>query len=295
MTIYLEWLVDGEADLFVWKRGNRVRYFLRTGEDLPRQLVSREYLQGERVVDGSKMFRADLLEQLDCDVTKADVLRTEYSQKSLIEIVDQYNACRGTPTERTVRQPREKSLSFAVRLGVERVSGSIYEERGFTKSRYDYGATTSALLGVEAQALLPFANQRWALFASAYYHRFDNGNPEGTAGVDYRSVSIHGGFRRYIYLSKQTAVFLNAALGLQFPFTSSVNYPRLFTSRRVTVPAFRNAPLQFGAGVSIGRRYQLELQYCIPQNIIQVSADWYTHLTTIGLTGAYRFNVGGSR
>ena len=295
MTVYLEWLVDGEADLFFWKNGNTERLFLRLGEESPDQLVSRSYLKEGGVIDNTNQYRAELLKALDCGVSRSDVLASSYTRESLADIVHQYNACIGVPTEQQmVRTPRPDRFSLALRLGAEQFWGMIHSDRtNGLGGDYTLDRTVSPRIGVEAQALLPFGNNRWALYTEAYYHSFNNraAGPE-TAIIDYQSVNVAGGARRYIYLSQSTALFVNAALVLQFPISSSVQFPQRDTDQRKEVPAFRNAPLQAGIGISISDRYQMEFQINETQNVIghlDSYTSYYTNIKSLGLVLSYRF------
>ncbi|WP_420457822.1 hypothetical protein [Neolewinella sp.] len=289
-TVFLQYLVDGEADLFYYENGNR-RYFLyRSGESTPQELISREYLNGTRIVDNTNNFRSQLQQKVSCGVERADLLRVHYRKNSLVDFFTDYNHCRGAAVVRYERFEHRPRVRFAAKVGVERLAGKGLHERGAGVLRYGVEPITAPRLGLEAVVTLPFANRRWALVAEAYYHRIQHQTvAENELIFDYQSVALVGGFRRHIGLGRETSLFLGAAAMYQFPFYSTVTMPRggAFAPRTPSVSG-SNGAYQVSGGLLLFDRYQLELQYTTAQNLIQTSLYRYTSLHTVSLLFAYR-------
>ena len=296
MTVYLECLVDGEADLFFWKQGELERYFLRIGEEIPEQLISREYLKGKIIIDNTNQYRAKLLSTLDCGIDRQDVLLTGYERLPLMAIVQRYNACRsGVPVAQlATRMPQTDHFSFALRVGSERVAGQLFGRQSSGRLRtFDLSPRYVPRLGLELESLLPFANNRWALFLESYYHRFNQraDAQAGRAGMDYQAVNLLAGARRYLYFSERTALSLSLAGVFNLPLKGSLaQFPDGTSGQLYEEVAYRNLYLQFGLGINFHKRYLLEFRIGERQNLLADDHSAFSLLRFMSFSAGYRFN-----
>ena len=293
-TVFVDVLVDGQVDLFYWERGERKRFFYRRGEDAPRQLVSRRYRQGQDIRRDDS-FRGVLGAQLKCPNVRAQQAQTlRYERRSLTDYVTAYNGCAGGATRVIERQPTAGRLSLGLRAGLERADLMVDIERvpGFG-STYDFTAQTTPRLGVDLEYRVPFAGNRWAVYTGAYYHAYRDQQTSRfnrTANIYYRAVNVPLGIRRYAYVMGRNSVFLNGQVSFEVPLNS--NLTEVGTLLYNYGPT-KSVGLEFGGGVSLSDRYQLEAITCRGRSLTENFTDAPSKYTYTALLMTYR--IGGGR
>ncbi|WP_116127080.1 hypothetical protein [Lewinella sp. IMCC34183] len=287
-TVFLEWLVDGAADLFYYEDGELRRFFYRLGDGVPRPLVNRRYRRGQAVLEQAP-FRGELRRQVNCGGADADVRDLGYRRRELVAYFEEYNACEGVAYQTMVRQPAADWLRISLRPGGSFHFGEVRFDGSFGGRRIpELVPTTGVRLGVEAEAVLPLANQQWSVFGELYVQRVTSGRDSitrGDASLNLRSLNVPLGFRRYIHLGPQRSLFVSLFGLFQFPWDSYT----FVTNARVKggYPASWNFGLGAGGGYRSGR-WLVELRYAHNQDILQKFVNVSTYYRSVSLVAGYR-------
>ncbi|MGB3800349.1 MAG: hypothetical protein WA952_11100, partial [Lewinella sp.] len=210
-TVFLEWLVDGEADLFYWEKGEVRRLFYRLGDAAPTPLVNRRYRRGYRIIDQA-LYRGQLRTDVNCDVPDYAFKDLTYQREDLVHYFADYNDCRGADYRKSLRPPAPGNVRLYLRPGGAYFFGELRTDNGApTPEVSPLVETLGARVGLEVEMVLPLANERWSLFAEAYVQRVSSGGDSTTAPgstVNLRSVNVPLGVRRYFYLSGDRSLFI---------------------------------------------------------------------------------------
>ena len=292
-TVFLSLLVSGAADLYAYEQGELRRFYYRLGDDVPTPLVSRAYRVGASDIRRDDSFRGELRAKVNCDARDARLQQLPYERGALVRYFEEYNNCRGD-TAATVyrREPRAGRLSVGLRLGAER-GHVVFTDGGSFSAQRELPGEIVPRYGLEVEYRLPFAANRWAVFTGAYFHSIEAERQQRSLPrpyiVNYHALGVPLGVRRYVYLSGRTGVFVNAVLLLDFPTSGFLSTP-FRSNDRLLAPSW-NAGFDFGGGLSIRDRYQLEVRYGLARGITDRHPDFPTDYTTLAVIATYRIVV----
>ena len=271
-TVFLRQLAEGEADLYFWSSGTYEGYFLRTGADTPQLLISRRYRGQGRKVHEDRSYLAQLVSQLQCDRSRPGTLgihEADYTEKDLLRVVGNYNTCVGTPTEAYVQSPQR--VRFWLRAGVERSEVAYYLLLP-RRQEMHMGAAVAPRFGLESEYALPFTRWRYSMYLGAEYRvgtTFSGTwqykySADREVRLDYESISLPIGVRRYLTLGKTSQLILTAGGLLDIPIGEGLNYADGNGRQIETGPSFG---LQLGGGFQLFERLRVEGRYQHNRNI----------------------------
>ncbi|WP_168797483.1 outer membrane beta-barrel protein [Neolewinella litorea] len=288
-TVFLEFLVDGEADLFYFESGEMKRFFYRQGEDKLAPLINRSFLENGFRVE-RPTFRGQLRSAINCSTPEVTLRKIAYRRADLVDYFVDYNSCRGASYRVDLRPTNPNRFRVRLRPGVEYYAGPVLFDNGFGgHSRSMLVGTVGPRFGIEVEHILPYANERWALFVEVYYHSLRSEvQQENTrnATVNLRSVNVPLGFRRYLHLSPAKSFFFETGGGFQFPWDSFLSQRTATRVRGYEVSW--NFGLFAGAGMNVGRRFSLQFRYLHNSDLLQTYITNSTKLRGYTLVGAYR-------
>ncbi|RQP14172.1 MAG: hypothetical protein EAS48_02230 [Chryseobacterium sp.] len=295
--LFLRQLSDGKAKLYVYRDGNLVRYFYAMDNQVPRQLIYKPYSVDEVTVGYNTEFRRQLEDLANCpSMNIRRINRTEYTERSLQNLFNEYNNCTGTETSANanIQEKRTSSIHLAARPRVNfskmtAASGNLsYEVDG----KIGFG------LGLEAEYILPFNKGKWgALFEPTYASYKSDGKHEAvyasggmlTSKADYQTIELAFGVRHYMFLNNDSKFFFN------FLAVPQVDLDSKFTLNRNDGSQFRELEISgklnfaLGAGYKYGDRYSLELRYFTPRNNLQDYMFWSGKFNSLSLILGYNF------
>ncbi len=288
-TVFLEWLVDGEADLLYWQDDDLRRFFFRVGPEPIQPLISRRYRQGQLIFEQTT-YRGQLRSEVNCDINDRELRVLAYSRKNLTAYFRGYNACRGVDFVVASRQPEGRRVSVNLRAGGSYSGGRMLLSNGIgghvTKT-IEY--TPAPRLGLEVEMMLPFLNNRWAVIGEMYYRRLTtNSSMESRekVAIHLRSVNFPVGVRRYLHLGGGKAIFVSAGGMLQFPTRSFITSYNGSGARSFN--ASWNFGVQAAAGLQFNDRLKVEAQFHHDQDVLQDYIYYSTYLRGISLLASYR-------
>lgn len=287
-TVFLEWLVDGAADLFYWEEGETRRFFYRLDDAPLTPLIKRRYLRGSQIVDQDQ-FRGTLRAAVNCRAADRELRSLRYTRRDLVAYFEQDNRCRGGASVTLRRRDNGERARLYLRAG-----GNVYFGHALFGNNFNGHderpllPTYGVMLGPEAEVFLPRANHRWSATGGVYLQRSSSGNeeiPPQRSSLDLRSVNLPLGVRRYFYLGRDRALFLHAIGLLQFPWNS-----RVVATTQVRSYGF-DASWNFGAAAGAGvqwNRLVVEVRYTHDQDVLQKYVTNSTYYRSVGLVAGYR-------
>ncbi|MCP9235900.1 hypothetical protein [Lewinella sp. JB7] len=220
--VFLEYVVDGEADLFYWEAGERKRYFYRLASEVPVQLVNRRYLK-ERKIITQHNYRGQLQSAVFCPESGNALSTLKYTRRELADYFQSYNACTGNLSKTYRPAPTSSPLQVWLGGGMGLYTGPT--RHLLAGSDKPIGTTYSQTLGLTVERILPLAKQRWAVHFGAQYQRISSTSlvpPSGGSAVYLQLINVPFGVKRYIHLSARSAAFIRALGVFQVPLDGMV-------------------------------------------------------------------------
>ncbi len=148
----------------------------------------------------------------------------------------------------------------------------------------DFGNKLTFRFGVEAEFVLPFNKNKWAIIIEPTYQYFKSEKETSTSkvDVDYKSIEFPIGIRYYLYLNNNSKLFVNGSY--VYDINSNKSTIRLDSETNVEINSRHN--LAFGLGHKFKDKYSIELRYqttrTILSNYIYWDSDYQTFSVILG-------------
>jgi hypothetical protein len=76
--------------------------------------------------------------------------------------------------------------------------------------------------GIEAEFVLPFNKNKWAIILEPTYNSYDASISSEPIKIDYQALELPLGLRHYFFLNDRSKISLSIAIQLTVPFNSEV-------------------------------------------------------------------------
>jgi hypothetical protein len=241
--LFLKTVIEGKASLFFYFEGQLVRFFYQVIGSNIKQLVYKPYLvtfEGNsatasgsfkptaRFAKYNNYFRQQMLQDLACQsISEKDLAHINYDRASLRRIFIRYNKCTNS---NYVDLEKKNFFNLTIRPTLNN-SGLLVKDGRLDAGSVDFGKNISVQLGIEAELVLPFNKNKWSIIIEPTYQRFKSEKskqtPDVSGGViiskvNYESLELPLGVRRYFFLNKQSAIFANVSFCPNFPINSRI-------------------------------------------------------------------------
>jgi len=292
-TLFLNVLVEGKATLYQYEDGNLVRFFTSTSNDNEaQQLVYKPYKESDMQIGYNNQFRGQLYSVMKDEFP--DLKRfsnLKYEKDVLVNLFTDYNAKKGELVNNINDKKNKSSINFKITAGVAFNSVSAKQSFTYRESSSDFSTKASLRVGAEVEVILPFNNSKWAVFANpGYQHYKDSYDKVDSWQVDYTFVDVPLGVRHYMYVSKKSKIFLNAAYVLAFNVNKS-NINTVYRGNSWPVPLsadLKNAPnVAVGVGFSHGN-FSLEGRYGLKRQLSRNQILWSVDYTSLNIILGYK-------
>ena len=274
-TLFLEQLLEGDANLFYYEDSNLIRFFYNINNSPTEQLVYKKYLTPDNRIGENTDFKKQLWDELKCDnLSLDDVKTTDYKKSELIEFFTLYNQCKNPAYVNTTASKinNRKVFNLGLRAGLNSASMDFKSPQSSTNFNLDN--SSSLRFGIELEATLPFNRNKWSIFIQPMYQSF-----EGEAQlefqnvfVDYKSIETSIGVRHYFFLNPDSKIFINSAFQIDSALDSYIDFE--------TSSDFEIAPrtsFSFGLGFA-HKNASIKLNYnprrALLSNYAAISSDY---------------------
>ena len=282
-TVYLKALTEGKASLYKYESGDLVRYFFNLDSLQPFQLIHKPYRADQTHIGENDAYKNQLSPLLTCtDITITDLEKLEYKDPELEKIISRFNSCDNSESISYNQKTKKDLFNLNVRPGLNITSLTTINDV-LVSGNYDFGTKATFRLGLEAEIIMPFQRNKWALIAEPVYQYYKASIPEGNRvyKADYKSLEINAGIRHYFFLNDLSKIFLNATLILDYPFNSTVN------AGTTDLEVAKSLNSSFGAGYKFKDHFSAELKYQFKRELFNNYVSWFSEYKTISVVFGY--------
>jgi len=250
------------------------------------QLVFKTYKASGDLIGENNRFKQQLLNDLKCDqIASKDINRASYEKKDLVNLFVSYNQCGNLEVVNFEKKQEKDLFNLSLRLGVNSSSLDL-ESSANTINNVDFGNKTGLRIGLEAEFILPFNNDKWAIIAEPTYRLFKSEKETSalSAEVDYASIELPIGVRYYFFLNNNSKLFVNGSLILDITNKSSVLY-----STGTELEISNSSNLGLGLGYKQNDKYSVELRYHTNREVLSSYKTYTSDYKTVSIILGYSF------
>lgn len=275
-VLFLEVLVKGEASLYSYHDGLRPRLFFQVKNEPIEQLIYKRYLVGGMVAKNN-FYKQQIFKNLTCEtITLKEIEKLDYFKNDLEALFHKYNKCVDPNYVSLLKSDNKIKFNLSLRPGLNS-SNFEFTRSTFINRDYDFGNKQNFRLGLEAELVFPFNNNKWALIFEPTYqyfnatNRFDFQNiPDLSENVtlNFNSIELPIGVRHYFFLSNQAKIFVNASYVVDFSFNSKLEIANVNNPNRNELEILSSNSLSLGLGFKLKNRYSVEFRHFLGRNLI---------------------------
>lgn len=288
-TLLLKVLVEGKITLYQYEENNFVRYFFSEGDNSnAEQLVYKEY-KVDTYISKNYAFRQqlyNLMKDVNPDIEKYEKIK--YEKKNLVNLFSDYNGSNGQQTTNLSEKQNKALINVRLTPGVTFTSVSINND--LSNVEYDFSNKIGFRIGAELEYIMPFNNNKWALFIDPNFQSYsDSGTKNGITGdIDYKFIQIPFGARYYMYLTPKSKVFVDAAYTMSLVMGGSyVTYKRYNQSDAIKLDVSNHSAFSIGAGYGYDR-YSAAVRFNANKGILNTYPYWSSQYNSISIILGYR-------
>lgn len=278
--LFLKVLVEGKASLYSYVDGNLRRYFFGKLPSEINQLVYKKYKTPDGEVAYNKNFRQQLLNEVRCGESRTKLRNLDYTQSDLVKYFVNYNSCENVEPVNYAASESGMKFHLSVKPGLDFSSLSIANNM-VSDSRTDFNSELGFRIGLEAEFVLGFNKNKWALIVEPSYRSYTS-EKEGLE-VDYSSLEIPFGLRHYLFFNDSSKMFVNAAYVFDFTLGESV----ISREPRENLDIEPRGNLSLGLGYSFANTYSVELRYFVNREILNY-LNWRSQYKVISVVFGWK-------
>lgn len=270
-TVFLRLLVIGKASLYRHAGSGREWYFLQRDSTSIVPLVYKLYkLPGGYGTNAG--FRSQLIGLFACESPgRKEIDRASYSQRDLTRLFQQYNTCMSGDAENltTLATHQRAQFNLWIRPRLTQASFAAQHFNGYSFTDFDFEKQLNFSLGVEAEIILPFNKNKWAVIVEPGFERYDATIQSEPIEVEYTALQLPIGVRHYFFLSDKSKISVSAQYQLNFAGSSKVT-----RFSNVELELGNSANLVFEAGYVLSNRFCLAYRYQTGRELLGSYQNW---------------------
>ncbi|WP_233195778.1 PorT family protein [Aquimarina sp. MAR_2010_214] len=282
--LFLKVLVEGKANLYRYGDGNLKRYFYKTDTSSIRQLIFKSYRTTNVQKGKNNRYKQQLLNILKCEsISVKDLKNANYTKKELVNLFVKYNSCSDSAFINFEKKQKRDLFNLTIRPGIKNTSLSIQNVISYPDI-IDFGSKLSFRFGVEAEFIMPFNKNKWALLIEPTYQysKFEKIVDQQVINVDYKSIELPLGFRHYFFLNNNSRIFINGVFIIDLDMDSKINFEK---DADLTIKTDGN--LAFGIGYNYNQKYSLEMRYGSGRAILGDYTFWNSDYESLSVILGY--------
>ncbi len=294
--LFLKVLIAGKITLYEYVDGNLTRYFYEKEESNIEQLVFKRYKTNENKVGKNNRYKQQLWNNLKCPNFKMKKIESlDYKKNDLVNFFIEYHNCNNQEYDNFEEKQERDLFNLTIRPRISNSSLTI--QNSVSNSRdTDFENKIGFGFGVEAEYILPFNKNKWAIAIEPTYQNFKTekttnvNNVSGgilIANVDYSSIEIPVGLRHYFFLNNNSKIFINASYIFDISSKSSIEFTRGDGSNLNSLEIETRSNLAFGLGYKHNDKYSLEFRYQTPREILESYSFWNSEYKTLSIIFGY--------
>lgn len=295
-TLFLKTLVEGKASLYRYTDGDLDRYFFSLADQPIKQLIYKSFKSLKILKVGkNEDYKNQIFNTLKCsDISLGKIKKINYKQKDLINIFVTYNQCSNSSFVSFEEKTKKDLFNLYVRIGLKGSSLSIQNNVSSLKNT-NFDNELGLRIGAEVEFILPFNKNKWGIILEPTYQSYkskkitDVSNVSGgklIGKVNYNSIEVPLGIRHYLFLKKNTKLFINASFIFNLSSNSIIEFDRIDGSNLNSLEIKTTRNLAFGLGYNYNK-YSLELRLQTPREILRDYIYWNSDYKTVSIILGY--------
>lgn len=295
--IFLKVLVEGNANLYLFENVNISKFFFNKENSSIEQLVYKIYFYKENNIAKNNLFKQQLLNISNCPIINTNkVENLVYTKKSLVSFFVEHNKCNNQEVINYEKKIKKDLINVKFTMHLNNSSLSI--QNSVSEVSIDFGSKSSVGFGVEAEYILPFNKNKWAILVEPTYQNFklekttlDKSVSGGQliSIVDYNSIELPFSLRHYLFLTKNSKIFINVSYVFDFETSSSIEFKRADYSKIDVLEVNSRNNFGFGLGYKFYDKYSLEVRYQPNRNILGEYLFWQSNYNKVSIIVGYSF------
>ena len=303
-TVFLKVLIEGTINLYSYEEGNLVKYFVSTGshtEAEVTQLLFKKYVDDGSILENN-YYQQQLLNFMRDEAYPVSTFeKLQYTKDRLTKIILKYNGSKGEVSDMTQTQNKGSfNLKVTAAAGLASISTTdvVYryaamDGTGYGAVDYDFKSAVQVGIGLEAECVLPFNNNKWSLFANPSLQfctvsddvRTTFGGTVTTRNweIKYNVLEIPFGARHYMYLNSNAKIYLEAAYNLAV----LVGNTSIDRNGAKLYDVSTSSNFALGAGFSYKSKMGIGVRYHLNRELLQYNIASATY-SSIGLILNYK-------
>ncbi len=279
--MFLKVLVEGKANLYFYQDKRLVRFFYKTSTTNIEQLVFKSYIIESNKIGENKDYQRHLWQNLKCQsISMKNVENVDYKKKDLVNFFIKYNECNNSNLTNFDSKKQKKLFNFNIKAGLNNSTLDLKYGNNISSQDFDTQSELEVRLGVEAEFILPFNKNKWAILLEPTYQQFKfNKTAYGQiVKVDYSSIELPVGIRHYFYLNNSSKIFVNTLYVIDFTSNSKVDFEN---QRDVEIKGSNYFAV--GVGYNYKAKYIKEMRYGFNRDILEENPLWISDYNTLSL------------
>lgn len=271
--LFLKTLVEGEANLYLYRDGNLRRFFYSVNDSPVEQLIYKKYKISAYKVATNNRYQQQLKNNVFCQNLSDNAFEEiDYSIKDLSKYFAAYNKCKNADYFAYSTKDKYDAFNLNIRLGLNNTSLSVHNNIADSRNA-DFGNQWNLRIGIEAEFVLPFNKNKWSITFEPTYQYFKaeaktSSIYRRTAKIDYSSIEMPIGVRYYLFLNEDSQIFLNAA----YLFDIDLNSKLIYEGQKNLVPIKDleinpNGNMVVGVGYKY-KKYSVEVRYGMERSLL---------------------------
>ncbi len=298
-TLFLEVVIDGSNQLFQYKSESLTRFFFIKNNESIQPLEFKLYKKSNGIVYKNLNYQKQLKEQFP--VSNYNYSNLRYTKNALTKYLVQYLNLNQVKFTQYLRGKNYQS-TFNLKVKIKNSLSDLTFDNDLISNPLNLGKKNQVKVGFEIEWGLPFNNNKWGLFIEPTYQSYNANEKQNVnnslntlfeATIDYKSIEIPIGLRHYLFLNKNSKIFINSGFVIDVAFSSKTslkhsNYGFSSTFPFVLAPKFHDSDITNSVNFFIGSGYgfskfNIEFRYNTSRNLINsyTSAAKYSSFSII--------------
>lgn len=293
--LFLKVLIEGNANLYLYKNETIQKYFYNKDSSNIEQLVYKIYLNVDNNLAKNDRFKQQLWNDLKCNTIEMDeVENLVYKQNSLINFFIEYNKCNNSDFINYEQKVKKDLFNLTFRIHINNSSLSI--NNSINNTLTDFGNKFGIGFGIETEFILPYNKNKWAIVLEPTYQNFKSekttyvntiSGERQITNVNYNSIEVPIGLRHYLFINNNSKFFITASYIFDFNIKSSIELKNADNTILNSLEINSRNNLGFGLGYKFKDKYSLEMRYLTSRNILGDYLYWKSNYNTLAVMIGY--------
>ncbi len=222
-NLFLEVLVEGNNTLYLYRNGNDLKFFYKTGLGKVKQLLYKEYKTMDDRITKNLTYIDQLYKEVNCsEKSILDFKTVKYNETDMSKYFISENKCSDPDfkVENKTYQKANGDFNIKPYVGMAFSSLSIYNLEGSDDYNISFNNQIGVKLGLEFEYVLPVNKNKWSFFLDMNYisykatftKKIENGNEivDLESQADLKALQLPLGIRYYVFLNDNSKIYFDA-------------------------------------------------------------------------------------